>query len=113
MSKTYGEQFKEALACTTREEAAQWMENEVREFVACHGKTAEEAAKIIRDNIGYMAGYYGEEEQQKIKTLFDAPHPIFGDDAWPPNPQKAFDAGTKTADHNGMALATSKPEISG
>ena len=76
--KTFGEQFQSALACETREEAEAWMETEVTHYVEHHVKSVTEAIEIIKSNIGYMAGYYGDKEAQKIHRLFHAVHPIFG-----------------------------------
>jgi hypothetical protein len=33
----------------------------------------------IRSDIRYMAGYYGEEMEKKVKELFDVDHPFLGD----------------------------------
>jgi hypothetical protein len=76
--KSYGEQFKSALSCQTREEAEQWMENEVCDYVEIFQMSPEEAIKIIKTNLGYMAGYYSSDTAEKIKDLFSADHPGYG-----------------------------------
>lgn len=95
MSKTYGEEFAEALACNTKEEAQAWLEKNIREREKEYGQSSVEARKIILSNLGYMAGYYDKETSQKVYDLFQAEHPIFGT----PNywstliPEEAFRAG--------------------
>lgn len=38
----------------------------------------EEAEKIERSNLGYYAGYYGEEVRRRVEKLFCCVHPVFG-----------------------------------
>jgi hypothetical protein len=68
MSKTYGQQFDEAMACITKAEAQAWMEAEIARYEREFGKTA----------LGYMTGYYDRATAMKVKELFGAVHPIFG-----------------------------------
>lgn len=77
MSKTYGEQFKEALACETKEQADQWFAAEVKRCEMELGIAADEAPTIIRANLGYMAGYYDQSAAKKMFDLFGAIHPVF------------------------------------
>ena len=78
MSKTYGEQFNEAMKCETVEQANAWVAKEVERYLREFGKSPEEAHQIILSNLGYMAGYYDHEVAQKVHHLFGAIHPIFG-----------------------------------
>ena len=78
MSNTYGQQFDEALSCTTREEAEAWIQSEIVRYETEFHVPAEEARKTILTNIGYMAGYYSADTAKKIHSLFDAAHPILG-----------------------------------
>lgn len=39
------------------------------------GKTAEE---IVNSNLGYFAGYYSNEVRERVETLFNCEHPVFG-----------------------------------
>ena len=98
--QTYGEQFKSALACETTEQAEEWMEAEVRHFVDFHGETPQGAVKIIKHNIGYMAGYYDNTTVQKIHRLFNAVHPIFGTAMSHADvgPERALELGKKLAE---------------
>lgn len=69
------------------------------------GKSAEEAAKIERINLGYYAGYYSHETRARVETLFRCAHPIFGSIAenGPPTPDAALAAGIKLAQHSAKA----------
>lgn len=75
---TYGEQFESALKCETLAEAEYWMEREVKRYVESYGQTPTEAMRVIKINLGYMAGYYSTATAEKIERMFNAPHPIFG-----------------------------------
>lgn len=77
-TKTYRQQFDEALACETKEQAGKWFAEEVRRYETDFGKSAEEARSIIRANLGYMAGYYDHATAKKVDELFGAGHPVFG-----------------------------------
>jgi hypothetical protein len=95
MLKSYGDQFKEALACETKEQAEKWLLTEIEDFKG--GKA--EAKSTILTNIGYMAGYYGTKEQKKVYDLFGAAHQILGkpEEMTKVMPEQAFAAGQKTA----------------
>jgi hypothetical protein len=58
--------------------------------------TKEKAEEIVRGNIGYFAGYYGEEERRAVSEMYSATHPIFGNN-FKPTAKEAFDAGVKLA----------------
>lgn len=96
MSKTYGEQFKEAM-CQTREEADKWLQTEIQRYKDEFGEEADKAKNIILCNLGYMAGYYSKKESEHIHNMFGADHPIFGGPNYWDNltPTKAFEAGQK------------------
>jgi len=96
MSKTYKEQFDSAMACKNKAEAEEWLRAEVAYAVENYNQTPEEAESVIKTNLGYMAGYYGKDEACKVKELFGALHPIFGDTTVnTPTPEEAFAAGQK------------------
>ena len=97
MSKTYGQQFNEALACKTPEEAAAWLAKEVRRYRDEFGKDAAEAERIIKVNIGYMAGYYDDKTAKQIHRLFGATHPVFGGSDYhiTQTPEEAFSKGVQ------------------
>ena len=64
--------------CGTPEEAKEFMELYFAENVNAY------------QNIGYLAGYYGHEQAQRIYAWFETSHPIFGTHS--PSPEEAFNA---------------------
>ena len=95
---TYGEQFDSAMKCTTKEEASEWLATEIARCVREHSQTPEEARRVILVNLGYMAGYYDRSFSAKVRDLFGALHPVFGDlAANPPTAEQAFEAGKQWA----------------
>ena len=95
MSKTYGEQFTEALACKTKEEASAYLEEEILCTMNMSGRTHDEAKEMVLSNLGYMAGYYDHETAQKINRLFGAVHPVFGSAHYHKTLEEAFEAGIR------------------
>ena len=67
--------------------------------------TPEEAQEFMRlyrieneyadQNIGYLSGYYGMDDMQRIQEWFGVAHPIFGTSV--PSPEEAFAAGKEAA----------------
>jgi predicted NAD/FAD-dependent oxidoreductase len=100
MSKTYREQFDEAMRCQTKEEANAWMAREIEEYKTQHGKDAAEAEYIIKSNLGYMAGYCDHKAAQKVQRLFGAVHPVFGtaDYHQTMTPEEAFETGKRVGE---------------
>jgi len=74
-----------------RHEANLILEAQAEEMIAIGEKDAEEAKRIIRTNIGYIAGYYNHEIADRAYELFDTEHPIFGR-KWP-SPEEALRLG--------------------
>jgi hypothetical protein len=93
MSRTYEEQFEEALQCNTIEEASTWINKELEMYQDEYGQSSDIAIKTILSNLGYMAGYYSEEIQLKIFHLFGASHPIFGKPPYNTTSEEAFKMG--------------------
>jgi hypothetical protein len=92
---TYGEEFDLALACNTQEEADEFVRTNIAHRVKDFGQTPEEAEKVLKANLGYMAGYYDQATAKKIEKLFNAPHPIFGSTR--PTAEEAFAKGLEIA----------------
>lgn len=93
---SYGMVFNAALAQETQEDAERFLRGYI-EFIALFpdrspGHTPEQVARI---NLGYMAGYYGDEVRQKIERLYNAEHPIFGRTS--PTAEEAFQMGQQQA----------------
>ncbi len=96
---SYGDQFRAALACKTKQEADDWLAKEIQYYEDEYNKAADEARSTIMNNLGYMAGYYDHETAVKIEKLFGALHPIFGSATYHKDitPEQAFNAGKKWA----------------
>lgn len=77
---TYAECLDPAMTITDQNDADQYFKDYV-EWTAnnnadASGKyTPEEVCKI---NLGYYAGYYGNEVRERVERLFITAHPIFG-----------------------------------
>ena len=55
----------------------------------------EESLNIAKENFGYWAGYFGNEERKRTETLFECEHPYFGSIVknGPPTNKQAFEIG--------------------
>jgi hypothetical protein len=92
---TYGELGSALCRLQTKDEAAEFWHGYVgwlsRPDAKLVGGTPEQVAA---SNIGYLMGYYGPDERQRVYGLFaefDVSHPIFGRSE--PTPDEAFAAG--------------------
>ena len=76
---TVGEVYGPAMEITDQAEAADYFQQLVarsmREYPLA---TREEIETIVRDSLGYAAGYCTPETRQRVQRLFGAVHPIFG-----------------------------------
>lgn len=76
-------------------------EMEAAEFLDDYGtfierqSGSEDGRDVARSNIGYMMGYYGDEDRKVVYDLFECAHPIFGRTT--PTSEEAFEAGKKWA----------------
>ena len=77
-SLTYRQMLDMCNAVKTKEEAAVLLGDFVTYYVNKHEYSQDEALKIIRSNIGYLAGYCDVETQRRFEDLFGAVHPVFG-----------------------------------
>lgn len=104
---SYGEQFEAAMACETKEEAQAFLESQGHYILSIWDDERPgepkpsllAAMNIVRNNLGYMAGYYGEAEAKKMHELFGAVHPIFGTSTYHTDvtPEEAFKMGQEYA----------------
>ena len=77
MSKTYGELLGPAMEVQTPEEADEYMEYLIQYHLdEGHKETREDAHELALQNIGYYAGYYGNETMQRVWRLFKTTHPV-------------------------------------
>ena len=75
---TVREMMDGALACKTEADADAWMATEIERRTREYGQSPATAEAILRENLGYCAGYYDHEAAEKVRLLFGATHPIFG-----------------------------------
>lgn len=96
---TYAEEFESALKCTTKAEADIWLAQNIAWRGEAFGQSPVEAERVVKANLGYMAGYYNAETAKKIDALFGAGHPIFGGSDYfaTVSPKQAFELGKKMA----------------
>lgn len=80
---TFGEMMKEALAIKTQREADTWLKNEVADMKKAHPDwSSAKCADTVRQNLGYMAGYYNKSASLHVKKFFSADHPMFGEPSY-------------------------------
>lgn len=98
---TYRECLEPAMEITEQADADQYLaayvehiQTALNEHPRDDNKTAAEIAAV---NLGYYAGYYGNETRERVERLFRCSHPIFGAIAvkGAPSPEEAFEAGRK------------------
>lgn len=85
---TIGEAYDPAMKIMNADDASAYFERQMTRF----GRTRAHAEEIERSNIGYYAGYFDEATRRRVRELFTASHPIFGDD-FAPSAVKALAAG--------------------
>jgi hypothetical protein len=95
---TIGEKYKPAMEITDQAEANKYFEDLVEHCMSL-GKTREEAESIERQNLGYFAGYYNSETQERVERLFSCVHPVFGaiSKKGQPTAEEALEAGRHMA----------------
>ena len=98
-----------AMKITNQEQADAWFEVLVQDGIKRRGDLLEkfkdsgnpascvrlEIERIIRNNLGYYAGYYNDETRARVERLFKCSHPIFGsiEENGPPSAEEAFKKG--------------------
>jgi hypothetical protein len=79
---TLGEALGPAMEITEQEDADQYKKAYI-EYMKKHLESNPNpmgfvAEYIVDMNLGYYAGYYSSETQQRVQKLFNVTHPIFG-----------------------------------
>lgn len=94
------------MTVTDQSEADELFKELVEEVVAQHGKPRGAAEQIVRDRLGYLAGYYGNVIRERVERFFRCEHPVFGRIAihGPPSQEEAFQAGLRAA-RDGLSAA--------
>lgn len=100
--KNAGEIFALARSMKDPKERTIFIQEYCAVIVAAHAKdgktiTRNEALDVLRSNLGYMAGYYGNDVRKEIEEMYGAEHPVFGSIVkdGPPTPTTAFYAGIR------------------
>lgn len=101
-----GEKYGYAVTITDAAQAAEYFEACVKHNLSFGETTRAEAERIERANVGYYAGYYGNETRQRVERLFNCAHPIFGKaTSEPVDPGKALLSGVVSAATNPTTAA--------
>lgn len=92
---TIGDRYHYAMTLQTPQEAQEYLAELTTWLMRVSGRDEAESRRIELGNIGYFAGYYDEATRQRVYSLFNTVHPIFGGTT--PTAQEALDAGKKLA----------------
>lgn len=95
VNATIGELYSPAMMITDQKEADAYFRQLVQHHMDRWGKTKDEAETVVRQNLGYYAGYYSPETMIRVNRLFRTEHPILGADAPTIPAKEAFKAGVK------------------
>lgn len=77
-SLTIGEVLKPAMEITDQKEADEYLEAMIEYYMRFENRTREQALEIARINLGYFAGYYNYDVEQRVQKLFMCNHQFFG-----------------------------------
>lgn len=113
---TFGEILEPAMGITDEREAAQYKidyiahtEKNIKNGLGDSGLTAEQ---VVNSNLGYYAGYYGDEVRKRVERLFNCSHPIFGsvEKNGIPTNQEAFECGRSSKTLDEVRISTPAPQ---
>ncbi len=95
---TFGETLGPAMEINDQSEADDYFEQLVRNYMDYDKSRSRKISEsIVRENLGYWAGYYGADVQERVNLLFGTTHPIFGDTC--PSTEEAFEAGKQLGEN--------------
>lgn len=90
----YSQVLGTAMEITDAADAANYLTAYEGYLVRRWSETPEKAHEIALANIGYYAGYYDFETRQRVQSLFNAVHPVFGSvEKGEPTVEEAFKLG--------------------
>ena len=75
---TIGEAYGPAMEIKDQVAADEYFEALVQRSMKHFGLSREKAESVNRENLGYYAGYYGDETRLRVEHLFRCAHPLFG-----------------------------------
>lgn len=88
---SYRETLSPAMELRTQEEADDYFDALVDWHVNMgHYSNRMDAERVVRINIGYYAGYYDYETQERVYKLFKTCHPFFGGPCKKPGNTETF-----------------------
>lgn len=94
--------FKEtlgpAMEITDQGKADEYRQLLIDRYVRLGGHSPEKATNIVNQNLGYYAGYYSGDIQERVNRLFRTVHPIF--ETTIPTAKEAFELGLKAGRNN-------------
>lgn len=90
---TLGEKYGPAMAITDQGQADAYFERCVQHSIEFAELDRQAAVNAERANLGYYAGYYGQETRERVERLFGGQHPIFGSASRQTTPLDALVAG--------------------
>lgn len=73
-----GEALRPAMEVTDADEAREYFEAYVQSLITNYGQPRDKAESVVRQNLGYFAGYYDDETRARVERLFGCEHPVFG-----------------------------------
>lgn len=74
---TIGQKYGPAMEISDQAAADAYFEKCVKHLMRS-GCDRTEAERIERQNLGYYAGYHGNETRERVERLFKCSHPVFG-----------------------------------
>jgi len=95
---TYEQLYGSAMEIQTQKEADEYFEALAERHMRLFKTSRREAERVERINLGYYAGYYGNETRLRVERLFKCFHPILGKAAETPvSPERALELGKEAA----------------
>jgi len=79
LDATAGELYRPAMKVTDPEEARAYFERLVERRMRAEGCDRARAELVERQNLWSFAGFYADHTPERLRRLFTAPHPLFGD----------------------------------
>lgn len=102
---TTGDALRPAMTITDPDEAKEYFEAYVQSLVDNYGQPRDEAESVVRQNLGYWAGYYDNETRERVERLFSCAHPVFGSitNRGTPTAEESLAMGKKMAEDSTIA----------
>lgn len=63
---------------TNKDQASQVKRGYIKYLEYVNNISKTEATELANNNLGYLFGYYSEEQRSRFEDIFDCVHPIFG-----------------------------------